>query len=152
MKITKETLKQLVVEELEATLSEQAERPRGGAGRPAAMRAAQKVERQLAIAEQHLKHARKNLNVAIQSGEQLEDLHGVKATDQLRRAIKELEKAASIIEQRAGREFSDIGNIAADKLATGLGVIDPASRGGEARDVEVNPRPIRTVRGGTPRK
>lgn len=147
MKITKETLKQLVMEELKATLDEQAR----GIARihatlpdgtvtpdypPVDSVAQQKAKRAIAMANQHLKQVTK---IMARSGTMstLSGIEGAKAKDQLAQAIEQLQALEAYLEDLTSKRGLSGGD---------LGAPDKAVR------QDVNPRPIRTVRGGTPRK
>ncbi len=166
MKITKETLKQLVMEELKATLDEQA---RDGQGAITQMRTivhppseeflkkvadeekamldrhkermktpytARKANRAIAMANQHLKQVTK-IMARSGTGKALSGIEGAKAKDQLAQAIEQLQALDAYLEDITGES----GLYGGDR-----GAPDQAVR------QDVNPRPIRTVRGGTPRK
>jgi len=147
MKITKDTLKQLVMEELKATLDEQAR----GVARihatlpdgtvtpdyfPVDSAAQQKAKRAIAMANQHLKQVTK-IMARSGTGQALSGIEGAKAKDQLAQAIEQLQVLDAYLEDITGES----GLYGGDR-----GAPDKAMR------QDVNPRPIRTVRGGTPRK
>jgi len=167
MKITKETLKQLVMEELKATLDEQARD--GQKSRVVSMGAtahppseeflkkvadeekamldrhkermktpytARKANRAIAMANQHLKQVTK-IMARSGTGKALSGIEGAKAKDQLAQAIEQLQVLDAYLEDITGES----GLYGGDR-----GAPDKAMR------QDVNPRPIRTVRGGTPRK
>jgi len=179
MKITKETLKQLVMEELKATLDEQARGiarihatlPDGQKSRVVSMGAtahppseeflkkvadeekamldrhkermktpytARKANRAIAMANQHLKQVTK-IMAQSGTGKALSGIEGAKAKDQLAQAIEQLQALDAYLEDITGESGSF-------SYHTDRGAPDKAVR------QDVNPRPIRTVRGGTPRK
>lgn len=166
MKITKETLKQLVMEELKATLDEQARD--GQKSRVVSMGAtvhppseeflkkladeekamldrhkermktpytARKANRAIAMANQHLKQVTK-IVAASGTGRKLSGIEGAKAKDQLAQAIEQLHALDAYLENITGES----GLYGGDR-----GPQDAAVR------QDVDPRPIRTIRGGTPR-
>ena len=167
MKITKETLKQLVMEELKATLDEQARD--GQKSRVVSMGAtahppseeflkkvadeekamldrhkermktphtARKANRAIAMANQHLKQVTK-IMARSGTGQALSGIEGAKAKDQLAQAIEQLQALDAYLENITGESGLYGGD---------LGAPDKAVR------QDVSPRPIRTKRGGTPRK
>ena len=129
MKITKSKLKQLIKEELEATLDESPlNRVAGDAGK--------KAGRAIAMANQHLKQVTK-IMAGASTGRALSGIEGAKAKDQLAQAIEQLQALDAYLENITGES----GLYGGDR-----GAPDKAVR------QDVNPRPIRTIRGGTPRK
>jgi len=146
MKITKETLKQLVMEELKATLDEQARAelgvhatlPDGTVTVNPRTVPQQKASRAMAMANQHLKQVTK-IMARSGTGQALSGIEGAKAKDQLAQAIEQLQALDAYLEDITGESGSF-------SYHTDRGAPDKAVRQG------VNPRPIRTKRGGTPRK
>ena len=149
MKITKDTLKQLVTEELKATLDEQTrthmsttaippseETLKKLAATPGTPYAAKKANRAIAMAGQHLKQVTK-IVAATGTGRKLSGIEGAKAKDQLAQAIEQLQALDAYLENITGES----GLYGGDR-----GPQDAAVR------QDVDPRPIRTIRGGTPRK